>query len=261
MPEIMMFKAGLKLWSTNGQYMNEAGRLVKEGCCDFVELYVIPGTPDEYLAGWRALDLPFTLHAPHFVHGVNLAEFSKARYNREVYEEVARWADALNAPRIVYHPGIGGDIRETARQLKTFNDSRILVENKPLIPPFRQDLRCNGATYEEIRLVLGETGLGFCLDVGHCFCTANSLGAEPMNYLRRFFDFSPAYFHLSDNDAHSEIDGHQHFGAGTMPLKEILGLFPSDSMVAIETQKDSPDNLDDFRRDVEYLNRFRKGDQ
>ena len=62
-------------------------------------------------------------------------------------------------------------------------------------------------------------------------------------------------FHLSDvRDAASEFDSHLHLGTGQLDIARIVReALPPDARVSIETVKDSPDSLDDFRRDVEYL--------
>lgn len=247
------FKIGLKVWSTNFNYFNSAKELYEQGEYDFIELFAVPGSFELYMPQWRDLSIPCTLHAPHFMQGVNLALREKEGFNKTIYDEVKKWADELDVDTIVFHPGIGGDIKESARQLKSFNDPRILVENKPLIPPLRDDLVCNGATIEEVEYVIKEADVGFCLDIGHCFCAANSLGINPMRYFENMLSFSPSYFHLSDNKATSEVDAHKHFGDGDMPIENLMAFIPAEAKVAIETVKDSPINLDDFKKDVFYL--------
>ena len=72
-----MHKLGLKLWSTNTEsYLREAQRLYSLGIYDYIELYVVPNTLDT-LENWKKLNIPYVLHAPHFAHGVNLANSEK----------------------------------------------------------------------------------------------------------------------------------------------------------------------------------------
>lgn len=247
------FKIGLKIWSTNSNYLSSAKELYDQGVYDFIELYTVPDSFESYVSQWRDLSIPCTLHAPHFMQGVNFALKEKEEFNKDIYDQVKKWADELDVDTIVFHPGMGGDIKETARQFNQLGDSRIIIENKPLIPPFIPDIRCNGATYEEVSYVLQETGLRFCLDIGHCYCAANALGLDPFEYVMKFLTFNPKYFHISDNEKESAMDAHMHLGKGTLPLKKILGFLPEKSRIVVETEKVSQDNLDDFKPDAHFL--------
>lgn len=247
-------KIGLKLWSTNDNYIDAARSLYERGLYDYIELYTVPGSYGTHANIWKSLKIPYTLHAPHFGHGVNFADATRKEFNLEIYKEVALFADLLDVSDIVFHPGMNGDIRESARQFNLIGDSRILIENKPFIAPLAQDLKCKGSTFEEIGFLLTETGLRLCLDVGHCFCSANSQGiASPMSYLKQFLSLSPMYFHLCDNDYRSAIDGHMHLGEGDYPIADILYLFPNNSSISLETNKRSHKDLNDFIDDMDYL--------
>lgn len=248
-------KLGLKLWSNNtDNYLFEAEKLYKQNIFDYIELYVVPNTI-ETIFKWKDLDIPFTLHAPHFAHGVNLAKKDNEEFNFKIFEEVKQFADGLNAKYIVVHSGIDGNIEETARQLKTFKDSRILIENKPYkaLPNKMKGEFCRGATFEEIKYVISEVGCGFCLDVGHAICSANTLKEEPYEYLKNFDTLNPTCYHLSDNLIDTEFDKHLHFGQGNYDLKKIFGIIDTEKNIAIETNKGSNENLNDFVEDVKWL--------
>ena len=107
----------------------------------------------------------------------------------------------------------------------------------------------------EQRIIDG-TGCGFCLDIGHAVCSANSQGLEPYAFAsdlaRRF---RPAMFHLSDvTDMTSVHDAHPHLGTGELDIPRICReIFPANAKVSIETVRDSMTDLEDFRRDVDYL--------
>ena len=164
-----MLSFGLKLWSNNDHYVNEAIRLFEKGIYQYIELYMLPGTEKKMVEMWRGLDIPYIVHAPHFLAGLNLAKREQKETNFRLLEETRRFADELSAENIIVHPGIGGDIKETAIQIKEINEPRLLVENKPYFAII-DDLICNGTTPEEIEFILKEAGIGFCLDIGHAFC-------------------------------------------------------------------------------------------
>lgn len=253
-------KLGLKLWSINtDHYLEEAKKLYKEGWFDYIELYVAPNTV-EHISKWKETNIPFTLHAPHFVHKINLANKEQENYNLEVFKEVELFRKKLNSQYVVVHGGIGGNIDETIRQLKILSSycqdfkSNYLIENKPLIAPLDKILECRGARFEEIEKVIEQIGCGFCLDIGHAICTANSLKIEPYSYMQKFNDaFKPTCYHLSDNFIDSEIDGHKHLGQGNYDFKKILNIINLDKNIAIETHKMSKISLDDFVEDVKWL--------
>lgn len=248
---------GLKLWSKNTDfYFEEAKRLFPEGWFNYIELYVVPDTLNT-IEKWKTLrtdfNIPFTLHAPHFLNDVNLADKAKADFNYSVFKEVEKFCDELNADYVVVHPGIGGNIEETIRQLKIIKPKKMLIEDKPYIAPLKRDLICRGSKIEEISKVISEVGCGFCLDVGHAICTANSLRINPYKYVEKFNELNPTCYHLSDNFIDSEIDGHMHFGAGNYDLKKIFDIINLSKNIAIETNKNSKENLDDFIEDVKYV--------
>lgn len=248
-------KLGLKLWSNNTDfYFEEARRLYQDRVFDYIELYVVPNTI-QTISKWKKLGIPFTLHAPHFAHGVNLAKKENEKFNFEIFQEVKQFADGLNAEYIVVHSGIDGNIEETAIQLKSFDDSRILIENKPYkaLPNKMKGEFCRGATFEEIEYIIENTSCGFCLDVGHAICCANSLRREPYEYVRKFNTLNPTCYHLSDNFIDTEFDKHIHFGQGNYDLKKIFAIIGTEKNIAIETNKDSRENLDDFVEDVKWL--------
>lgn len=250
-----MNKFGLKLWSINIDfYFEEAKKLYAQGFFDYTEIYVVPGTLDT-IKKWQTIGIPITLHAPHFAHGVNLAKKESEAGNIDIYKEVKLFADKLDVPYIVFHGGVDGDIKETARQLKAFDDPRILLENKPYraLPNRMKGEFCRGATKEEIEFVMGETGCGFCLDFGHAICSANSLKIEPYEYVVQLNTLAPTCYHLSDNFADNELDKHLHFGEGNYDLGKLLKIADDGKNIAIETSKNSKENLNDFVKDVTCL--------
>lgn len=246
-------KLGLKLWSNNtDNYLKEAQRLYNDGWFDYIELYVVPNTL-ETISKWQQLNIPFTMHAPHFIHDINLADKSKEKFNAEIYVQVEEFSKKLNAKYVVVHSGIEGDINETIRQLKLIKPSKILIENKPYFAPLRDNRICRGATIEEIKKVIEEIDCGFCLDIGHAICTANTLKIDSFGYIKQFNLLNPDCYHISDNFFDSELDKHLNFGQGNYDFKKIFDIINTEKNIAIETNKKSKENLDDFVEDVKWL--------
>lgn len=253
-----MYKLGLKLWSINTDYyLPEAVKLFKKKLYNFIELYVVPNSIEQ-LSKWEKVknsyNIPFVLHAPHFAHGLNLANSEKFTINKSVYKEVEQFREILNAEYTVVHGGIEGSIDETIRQLEIIQPKNILIENKPYKAPFGKHNLCRGYNKEEIEKVMTEMDCGFCLDVGHAICTANSLQIEPYLFLKEFNKLNPVCYHLSDGIIDSETDRHLNFGQGNYDIKKILGIIDTNKNIAIETNKKSKENLNDFEKDLEYIN-------
>ena len=250
-----MLKIGLKLWSTNKNYVQEARRIYDENFCHYVELYVVPGSYREHVDLWRKLNIPFIIHAPHFLGGMNLAKAECFSHNVELQKETVAFADVVNAKFIIFHPGVAGDIQETARQLTKLRDERTLIENKPYFS-LDGEMICNGYSPEEIRRVMREADVGFCLDIGHAICAANALKNNWQEYLNRFINLRPRMFHLTDGDSGGLFDRHDHLGEGSFDLSGIVKALSADAMVTLETKKDSQSALDDFKKDVMFLKRI-----
>ena len=248
-----MFKTGLKLWSSNtDHYLREAKKLYAEGVFDYIELYVVPESLN-CTNEWQKLNIPYIVHAPHSVHGINLADKNCEDRNINIFSEVKEFADVLNAPTIIAHGGVLGSIDEVARQINLIGDSRIIVENKPYFPIDNSDKLLVGSTPEEIQRIITATGCGFCFDIGHAVASANAHGVDWKDYFDCFLKLNPKMYHLSDLDISSKKDQHLHFGTGTLPIKEIAAQLPGDASISVETVKSRTENLDDFKEDAKWL--------
>ena len=251
-----MYKIGLKLWSVNTDfYYEEAKKLYADNIFDYIELYVVPDTL-ETLQQWKKLNVPFIIHCPHFAHGFNHAKSEKRESNLKIYNQVKEFADELNAKYIIFHGGVEGDIKETAVQLKSFNEKRALIENKPFdaLPNTMGGKFCRGYSPEEIEIVINTSGCGFCLDFGHAICSANSQKKEVYKYCESFLKFKPKMFHLTDcKDIKSPYDSHQHLGQGELDLDKIRKLLPENAIITLETIKNSKENLNDFIGDSKCM--------
>lgn len=251
---------GLKLWSTNLEYYaKEALRLYEQGYCSYVELYAVPGTFEETAVAWKNLNIPYTLHCPHFAHGFNLGKSKLRDSNRKKFDEVRKFADLLKVDYIIIHGGIDGEAEETAKQLKDLNEPRALIENKPYkaVPVIAPGKTCVGYSPEQIEMIKSLSGCGFCLDFNHAICAANSFNYNYIDYIKKFMALKPDMFHLSDlPDEKTEYDGHFHLGEGQIDLKSLAQFMDKDSKVSLETAKNSRTSLEDFIKDSEYYSKL-----
>ncbi len=249
-----MYQLGLKLWSTNSGYFDDAVRMYNEGVYHYIELFAAPGSYADTIGLWKKVDVPFLIHASHSTTGCNLSLKEHEATNTRMARESFMFADALNAPYVIFHPGIFGTIQETARQISVLNDPRMLIENKPYLG--QKDEVCVGYSAEDIDYVMKKTGIRFCLDIGHAICAANSLKKPPVAYIKNLMKLNPVLYHISDGDYAGVYDSHEHLGAGTYPFDEIIPLLPKDARITLETKKNSTTSLSDFPADVEFMKKF-----
>ncbi len=255
-----MFKIGLKLWSSNLNYLKPVQDLYQQKIFDYLELFIDPKSPLETVSYWQQLKIPFHCHAPHYFAGVNFSDPAYKDLNEVQVKRVEFFRQVLNPEFIIFHPGINGKLDETIRQLNFFKNQypelfkTVLIENKPKLGLNGQV--CLGASAPEIQSILQSIGCGFCLDIGHAICFAAWAKLEWEKVINDFLTLKPRVYHLSDGDHHSVIDLHEHFGAGNFDLPRILKMLPPNQGLTIETKKDSPDNLDDFKRDALYLKKI-----
>jgi len=251
-----MFRYGLKLWSTNDNYISEAVKLFHEGVYQYIELYVVPNSYVQWGGLWHKLmseeGISFVIHAPHFGSGMNLSVKAKEQSNKVLTREAFEFADLLSSEIVIFHPGVAGEEKETVRQFKLIYDERIIVENKPYLT-IDGSAVCNGFSPEQIRMIMKEGEVGFCLDIGHAICAANSLNANPYAFLSEFMKLKSKLFHLTDGEFASKTDQHRHFGEGDYDIKKILQMIPDGSMITIETEKKYPNRLDDYVADIRSI--------
>jgi endonuclease IV len=217
----------------------------------------VPGSFKKYSNLWEKIKTPFILHAPHSLAGLNLSKKNLEQENRKKIMEVELYRKKLNPEYIIFHPGLNGTLQETIRQITVFKRdyqevfSIGLIENKPKVGVNGE--KCTGCSTEQIRELIENTGLGFCLDFGHAICFAASEGGDPQKKVLEFLKLNPKIYHLSDGFVNEEKDRHLHFGRGDYDLAWIISLLDESSLLSIETKNDAKDKLDDFADDVSFL--------
>jgi len=251
----LLFKTGLKLYSTNTSSIPEARKLYEQGYFDYIELYIVPGSYAENFRKWKDLGVKYMIHAPHSFHDVNLAQAAKRETNLLHFVETQRFADTLNSGIIIVHGGNNGAIDETIAQIKMLDDSRIALENKPRMGLHGELCVCWSP--DEFRIAADAGVLsGTALDFGHAIYAARSSGREAMDMIREFMSFEPKIFHLSDGDSASEKDLHYNLGDGDFNISELISFVPEDGLLTLETPRAGAEGLNDFVRDAAYLKKL-----
>jgi len=213
-----MIKYGLKLWSNNERYMEQAEKLYNEKAHDYIELYIVPGTYDKYIEMWRNLKIPCIIHCTHSMHGFNLAIKDEHQNNLRMFSEVRAFCDKLDGKYIIVHPGIGGSMENTIEQINAMNDRRLLIENMPYVSMFGDD--CIGSVYEELKTIVDSCNIGFCMDVAHAIITAFHLELNNFEYMKKMLNLAPEVIHISDGRKQKHAS-HLNIGDGDFDFEEI----------------------------------------
>lgn len=255
---------GLKLGLGQTAMIKEARRLWADRIYDFIEIYIPLDANPVDAARWDWYDGLLALHAPHSTGGFNFARPEMMETNRRGWLLVDAVRKNLRPAMVIFHPGVDGTVDETVRQAAMLAAEcpdlhRImLIENKPKVGLGGED--CLGASPEEMRRLLAETGCGFCLDARHAFAYAAWAEQGWRNVLGDFLALSPRLWHAADGFVPEVTDSHRHFGDGDMPWREIARHWRADTPVTIECGKDPASRLADFLQDLAALRAVAQGD-
>ncbi len=250
-------KIGLKTFVTNLDYIPETNDLYSAEVFDYIEIYLVAGVSRDNISEWIETGIPLNFHAPHSYGGFNTSLAEKAKENQQIMLEIYDVCSMYTPDYLVFHPGIQGNLGETIRQFNILFDQYpqlrkfSLIENKPMFG-MKGEL-CLGATPDDIKLICKNTGLSFCLDFGHAISASASLNLDWKEYINCFLEILPKAFHLSDGHLNSQIDEHLHFTYGDFDIPWCLSKIKTESFVTLETEKESKDSLDDFLKDVRYI--------
>ncbi len=203
-----------------------------------------------YFQQLKESGIPITLHCEHQSFGVNFANPDNHEKNTSAIRFVLQLADRLESEFIVVHPGVKENnecsIQNTIDTLKQFNDKRLIIENMPLFgflgkgksPEFF------GVSVEEMKELLSKTGRNMCLDFGHAVVKAFDTGEDYIQLVKRFMEFQPVYFHISDNEG--SHDTHTNLGEGVLDLSAFKSMV-GNHHIAIETKVNLEKQVNDIR--------------
>jgi Endonuclease IV len=243
-------KFGLKLWSTNQDMLPQAEQLIKDDLLQYIELTPIPGTKIETFLSYN---LPYTIHITTERHGLNIADKEISNFNFKTIQNCIEWADQLKARYLVLHPGFG-TFENAIEFLSYIDDKRILIENMPKIGI--SDESMVGYLPEEIEKLM-DNKFGFCLDLNHAIKAAVSLKLDYKEFIQKFIDLNPFYFHVSDGSLSNGKDEHLAIGEGKYDFNFLMKCIPSmpSKYITLETPRK---NLKSFDEDIANLKKIRE---
>ena len=172
----------------------------------------------------QSYNLSYSIHAP--ISDINLGSLNERIREDSILEilTTAETAANLDIEVITVHPGISSmavpymeekAVEKAKKSLSSIDriasqyGVRIAVENMPAFPFML------GRTAEELNELIGQTNLGFCLDIGHANTT------DQIDDLIKQFKDRLINVHIHDN--HGEMDEHLTLGEGEIDFKKVLG--------------------------------------
>ena len=242
----MKFRIGLKVWSINHDFLDTMKKIIENNLCQYVEIYYIPGSSELFFNWWPDFPIPVLVHGPTTRDGLNPA----VGQGKNFLEETLNFADRVQSEKIIFHPGMGGNLENVLSFFSCFSGKRLIIENMPF---YSLDWReCQGAPPEEINTIVQEIGCSFCLDVGHGAKYACSKDLDFLTVIKRFEKINPFMYHISDGFIDNDMDEHLNMGNGDIPYQEIFQIIDSEKAMTLETAKSSSLFYDEYEKDYTY---------
>lgn len=252
-----MAKFSLKLGVGESSLSAVAETMWKNNGFDFLELYVPHDARPEYADIWGWYDGTLVLHAPHATGGFNFSKRKMAESNQAILQRVDILRRKLSPGMIIFHPGLGGDIMETFRQVDGMTDKYpelrrlMILENKPRMGP--TDEFGLIPSPEEFRAAIERLECGFCFDVRHACAYAASASRDWRDVVAAFVELKPCLWHVADGLLTDTLDSHLHIYDGDMPWEFFAGLWSQQTLITVECKKDPVLCLQDFAQDIAKL--------
>lgn len=257
-----MKKFGVKLWSRdfakNPEFARQSVAAVKEGYFDYIELFAVQHTYEEYHQKIAAefKGIKTIIHAPHAALGMDVGNSEMFTQNQDKLADSQKYADLLGAEIIILHAGLNeGEqyVEESARQFKAFHEPRLTVENLPLLCT-ATGKHSHGTSPAQIRQIMEASGCQFCLDFSHAICAANSYNRDKFEDLKAYQALNPVMYHMCDDNWNGIRDDHLHYGEGNYPLAELLNNYTNpDTFITMETGYGIPTAIQPWIDDITYL--------
>jgi endonuclease IV len=165
-----------------------------------------------------------SLSCPTYMQGYSFGDgqFDK---NKKVLIEMIELSNQLNSKYIILHPEFGS-VKNFIKLLGCINDDRFVVENMPRYG-MNDTKELIAYNYSDIKKIIDECGLGFCLDLAHASKTAISLDRDYKAFIQKFFSLDPRIAHVSDGRLTNRIDEHLDLGSGDFDLNFFKSLLSS----------------------------------
>ncbi|MCB9805866.1 hypothetical protein H6775_01760 [Candidatus Nomurabacteria bacterium] len=197
-----MIKYGLKIWSNNTDWFNEALELYKNKDIDFIEVYHNPNIELDFESLKVFQNVPTTIHACHD-DGFHIFKITETEIN--IWNETLKLADFLKSKYIILHTGIGHTIETFKQELEKIDNDRILLENMSSLDLLHNEMSFhNLESLREIRAMKE-----MCFDFEKAFKSSVYEKKDYEQFITECLEeFKPFYFHISGGKKSNPVNEH-----------------------------------------------------
>jgi len=240
-------KYGLKLWSVNKELFDLA--IKNRDKYDYIELLYVPGK----IKGVEKLvnaKIPIIVHSPTSVQGVNLSSIN-LKESKNSLKEVINFSNMVSAKKIILHPDFG-DINNLLLVLNEVFDSRFVIENMPL-HGINKDLKLCCYSKKEIKKIIDQTNIDFCLDITHAIKTAISLGIDYKSSLNDIVTLKPTIAHVSGCNLSSDLDEHLDIFGSEIDVPFIKDIIKKNNVEYITFEVPKAEGIQNDLKNINYF--------
>ncbi len=160
-------------------------------------------------------------------------------------------ADRLESKYIILHPEFGS-IKNFIKLLQSHYDKRFVVENMPRYG-VNEEKELIAYTYHDVKKIIDETGVGFCLDLAHASKAAVALNMDYRETILKFLSLYPKIFHISDGHLSNRIDEHMDLGKGDFDLKFFKSVILNSSVEYITFEVPKKNGLENDINNIDTM--------
>jgi endonuclease IV len=185
----------------------------------------------------KNISVPIVIHAEHQGFGVNPADSTKKEKNLKSINFAKKFADSVNATKIIVHPGEiekgnkNCSIKNAINFFKEINDGRILVENLPKYQNSENKSLCR--TPHQIKQFMKKTNVKFCFDINHAMECMEKFEGKNYNFIKKYIKLNPAHYHIGGHNF-KEMKSHLSLLNSDLDLKKVLKFYPEDAEISLE---------------------------
>jgi deoxyribonuclease-4 len=227
-------KIGLKVYGS--KELTKLNRIVNE--FDYLEIMALEENDYNKISDFG---LPIMIHSLHSRFGINFANPNKKLKNKQSLDFSIKLANRFDSKFIIVHPEFKENNDCSEKQaidfLNEYKDDRILVEN---MPGPRNNKINFGDTVKSISHICKQSNKSLCLDIGHAALTAQCLGFDPIEYIKKLNNLNPKLYHLCDVKL-CALQDHLDISTGDLNWQKIITkILPKDAWASLETSYDNP---------------------
>ena len=246
-----MINIGLKLWTNNVAYFEQAVSLFKEGKINFIELYYNDVLPVNYDSLRQLKNIPINIHA---TDNAGFEKFLIQKQELEIWDKIKELADFFKSNHIIVHPGREHTQETFKINLNKIDDSRILIENMPGLDINNKPMYAT--TISELESIKKVKNI--CFDFEKAVKAAFYRGIDYKKYITDSLQcLKPQYFHLSGGNCNSSTDEHLNLWEGSIDCvwikQELLKLTKDNNIFLVF---EVPKNGVDLENDVKNMYYF-----